>query len=57
MFIEAINRVTATHKATKRYHLLSLVVALVFALTLYPALAHAQIIGDLEARFHSSSVG
>jgi hypothetical protein len=50
MFIEAINRVTATHKATKRYHLLSLFVALVFALTLYPTQADAQIFDNLEAK-------
>jgi hypothetical protein len=50
MFIEAINEVTASHKPTRRYHLLSLFIALVFALTIYPTQAHAQIIGDLEAK-------
>ena len=50
MFTEAINKVTANHKATRRHHLLSLFFALVFALTIYPTQAHAQIIGDLEAK-------
>ena len=49
MFTEAINKVTANHQATRPYHLLSLFIALVFALTIYPHEAHAQIIGDLEA--------
>jgi hypothetical protein len=49
MFTEAINKVTANHKATRRHHLLSFFFALVFALTIYPTRAHAQIIGDLEA--------
>ena len=43
-------RLTASHKATRRHHLLSLFFALVFALTIYPTQAHAQIIGDLEAK-------
>jgi hypothetical protein len=49
MFTEAINRVSASHKATGRYHLLSSLLALVFAFAIYPTQAHAQIIGGLEA--------
>jgi len=49
MFTEVINKVTASHKATRRHHLLSSFIALVFALTIYPTRAHAQIIGDLDA--------
>ena len=49
MFTEAINRVPASHKATRRYHLLSSLLALVFAFAIYPTQAHAQIIGSLEA--------
>jgi hypothetical protein len=50
MFIEAINKITASNKATRAYHLLSFFFALVFALTIYPTPAHAQIIGDLEVK-------
>jgi hypothetical protein len=50
MFTEAINKDTTNHKATSRHHLLSSFIALVFALTIYPTQAHAQIIGDLEAK-------
>ena len=50
MITEAINRIPASHKATKRYHLLSSLLALVFAFAIYPTTpAHAQIIGGLEA--------
>ena len=34
---------------TRRYQLLSLFIALVFALTMYPTKAQAQIVGNLEA--------
>jgi hypothetical protein len=50
MFIEAINKITASHQATRSYHLLLFFFALVFALTIYPTPAHAQIMGDLEAK-------
>lgn len=50
MFIEAINKITASHQATRPYHLLPFFFALVFALTIYPTPAHAQILGDLEAK-------
>ena len=45
---------------TRRYQLLSLFIALVFALTMYPTKAQAQITGDLEAdipfQFHVGNV-
>ena len=50
MFIETINKAPASHKGTRVRHLLSLLAALVLALTIYPTKAHAQIIGDLEAK-------
>jgi hypothetical protein len=49
MFTEAINKVTATHNGTRRHHLLSFVIALFFAVTIYSTQVHAQIIGVLEA--------
>jgi hypothetical protein len=54
MFTESIDKVTASYKTTRRHHVLSLLIALVFALTIYPAEAKAQIIGDLEVNipFH-----
>jgi hypothetical protein len=59
MFTEAINKVTPNHEGTRRYHLLSLFIALVFASTIYPTKANAQIIGDVEAKipfqFHAGS--
>ena len=59
MFTEAINKVSANHMETRRHHLLSSFIAMVFALTIYPTQAHAQIIGDLEAKipfqFHAGN--
>jgi len=49
MSIEAVHRVTASNQATRRYRLLSLFIALVFALAIHPRKAQAQIIGELEA--------
>jgi len=49
MSVEAIHRVIASHKATRRYHLLSLLIALICASAIYPTKAQAQIIGELEA--------
>jgi hypothetical protein len=47
------------HK-TRRYQLLSLFIALVFALTMYPGKAQAQIVGNLEVdipfQFHVGNV-
>lgn len=48
MFTEFINT-HAIRKSTKLYQLLSFFIALVCALTIYPAKAHAQIIGELKA--------
>jgi hypothetical protein len=58
MFAKAINRADAGHDLTTRtMNLLSLFMALVFTLTIFPIKAHAQIIGDLEVtipfQFHA----
>jgi hypothetical protein len=50
MFTETITKVTASYKATTPHRLLSLFIALFFALTIYPATAHAQIMGELDAK-------
>jgi len=59
MFIEAIDKAHASNKGTRLGYLLSLLIALVFALTIYPTKAHAQIIGDLEVnipfQFHAGN--
>ena len=59
MFTEVIDKAHANHIATRGRQLLSLFIALVFALTIYPTKAHAQIIGDLEAnipfQFHAGN--
>src|SRR6266478_5109509 len=59
MFIEAIDKAHASNKGTRRHQLLSLFIALVFALTIYPTKAHAQIVGDLEVnipfQFHAGN--
>ena len=48
MFTESIDKAQGTHKTTKPFQLLSFFLALVFALSMHPAKAHAQIIGELE---------
>jgi hypothetical protein len=59
MFIETIDKARANQKGTRLRYLLSLLIALVFALTIYPTKAHAQIIGDLEVnipfQFHAGN--
>jgi len=59
MFIETIDKAHANQEGTRLRYLLSLLIALVFALTIYPTKAHAQIIGDLEVnipfQFHVGS--
>ncbi len=59
MFIETIDKAHASHKGTRVRYLLSLLIAMVFALTIYPTKAHAQIIGDLEVnipfQFHAGN--
>ena len=47
MYTEATNKGTANRKAIGLQHLLSLLIALIFALTIYPPKAHAQIVGNL----------
>ena len=48
MFTESIDKAQGTHNAIKPFQLLSFFIALVFALSIHPAKAHAQIIGELE---------
>ena len=59
MFIEAIGKAQANHKGTRRHQLLSLFIALAFALTIYPSKAQAQIVGKIEAnipfQFHAGN--
>ena len=59
MVIETIDKVHTTHKGAKGHHWLSLLMALLFALTIYPTKAHAQIIGNLEVnipfQFHAGN--
>ena len=59
MLIEAVNKATASHKATTWRHVLPSFIALVLALAIYPTQAHAQIIGDIDAnipfQFHAGN--
>jgi hypothetical protein len=59
MFVETINKFHAGRKMTKRRYLLPLFIAFVFALTIYPSKAQAQIVGDLEVnipfQFHAGN--
>ncbi len=48
MLTEAIDKVHPAHRETKPLQLLSFFTVLVFALSLHPTKAHAQIIGELE---------
>jgi len=48
MFTESIDKAQAIHNNTKSFQMLSFFTALLFALTIHPAKAHAQIIGELE---------
>jgi hypothetical protein len=48
MFTEAIDQAHPGNRDTKPFQLLSFFAVLVFALSLHPAKAHAQIIGELE---------
>jgi len=60
MFIEASEKPNASEKNLRAHHFLPLFIALVFALTIHPSTAHAQIVGDLEAnipfQFHAGNV-
>ena len=59
MFTEPIDKTHASNKGTRGRYLLSLFIALVFAITIYPTKAHAQITGDLEVnipfQFHAGN--
>jgi hypothetical protein len=59
MFVENIDNAYANRKETQRFPWLSLFIALVFALTIYPNKLHAQIVGDLEVtipfQFHAGN--
>jgi len=59
MYIGAVSGGAASRKATRRHHLLTFFIALVFALMLYPAKVHAQIIGKLAVsipfQFHAGN--
>jgi hypothetical protein len=59
MFIETVNKTPASHKGTRLGYLLSLIVAFVFGLTIYPTEANAQIVGDIEVnipfQFHAGN--
>jgi hypothetical protein len=48
MFTESIDKAHAIHKGTKPFQLLSFFIALVSVLTIHPAKAHAQIVGELQ---------
>jgi hypothetical protein len=48
MSTENIDKAQAIHNNTKVFQMLAFFTALVFALTIHPAKAHAQIIGELE---------
>ena len=60
MFTEAIANSHAGRKVATRQYLLSLLIALVFTLTMYTSKAQAQIVGDLEVnipfQFHAGNV-
>jgi hypothetical protein len=48
MFIESIAKAHKGHRDTKHFQLLSFFIAVLFALSLHPAKAHAQIVGEIE---------
>ena len=48
MFTESIDKAQAIHNNTKSFQMLSFFTALLFALKIHAAKAHAQIIGELE---------
>jgi hypothetical protein len=59
MFIETVNKTPASSQGKRLGYLLSLLVALVFALAIYPTQTHAQIVGDIEVnipfQFHAGN--
>ena len=58
MFTET-DKSHVSNKGTRRHHMLSLLIALIFAMVTYPIKAHAQIVGDLEVKipfqFHAGN--
>jgi hypothetical protein len=59
MLNETLDKLHASHNGTRGYQWLSLFMALLFALTICPTKARAQIIGDLEVnipfQFHAGN--
>ena len=59
MVITAADKNYAEHTKRRGHQLVSLLLAFVFALAIYPAKAHAQLIGDFEVnipfRFHAGN--
>jgi hypothetical protein len=49
MLIKSVDETQGIHPRTRRFQFLPLFVACVFALTMYPTKADAQIVGDMEA--------
>ena len=59
MLIKSVDETRGIHPRTRRFQFLPLFVACVFALTMYPTKADAQIVGDMEAnipfQFHAGN--
>jgi hypothetical protein len=59
VFLKTINKVHASSKSARGRQLLSLLVALIFALVIYPGKAHAQVVGglrvDIPFQFHAGN--
>jgi len=59
MFLKTINKVHASSMPTRGRQLLSLLIALILALVIYPGRAHAQLVGDLHVdipfQFHAGN--
>jgi hypothetical protein len=59
MLIKSVDETQGIHPRTRRFQFLPLFVACVFALTMYPTKADAQIVGDMEAnipfQFHAGN--
>jgi hypothetical protein len=59
MFTEVIDQAHANQKGTRGQQWLSLLIALLFALTIYPSKVHAQMIGEMEVnipfQFHAGN--
>ena len=59
MFTETFGNSHARHRGARRHYLLSLLIALAFALAIYPNKAEAQLVGDLVVnipfQFHAGN--